>query len=124
MAFVKMDREHTMTQDFGDVFEKIEELLNSNGSVSQAMRDKLLLMAVSTIHLEVARLREDVISDEKSTTTYQDKSDKRMDTLERLSIVRWINNNPKSAIFLVVLFFAFLYSDFIRVILSLLGFDI
>ena len=113
-----------MTQDFGDVFEKIEELLNSNGSVSQAMRDKLLLMAVSTIHLEVARLREDVISDEKSTTTYQNKSDKRMDTLERLSIVRWINNNPKSAIFLVVLFFAFLYSDFIRVILSLLGFDI
>jgi hypothetical protein len=120
-----------MTQDFGDVFEKIEELLNSNGSVTQPTRDKLLLMAVSTIHIEVTRLREDLIKavgrqvlDQKSSVTYQSKSDKRMDVLERNSIIRWIDGHPKTAIFLVVLFFALIYSDFIKVILSLLGFDI
>lgn len=94
------------------IFDEISEILSGNGDVSRATRDRLMLAGMRELFLLVQPIAD---------------HDRRLDELERKSIVSWIKAHPKTAIAIVVAAFVLLnlwfVSDFRQAVLPLLGFS-
>ena len=92
------------------IYDDITDLLDTNGNLDSELRGRYMLIALR----EIGR-------DLKDLKLLKDK----VEELERVSIIRFMQKNPKTAALLVVAIFvvlnAWFVSDFRQIILQVLG---
>lgn len=93
-----------------NLIDQINELLNRNGKMQQAVRDRLILLCISEIY--------------RATQTLPDIQ-RRVERLENRSLLLLAERHPKAALTLLTAFFLlinlWLMGDVRRMILPLLG---
>ena len=92
------------------VYDDITDLLDGNGEVDPETRGRYTLLALREIGRDLEQVK---------------GLEKRVETLERNSIIRFIKDNPKTSSFIIFLIFiafnAWFVSDFRKTILVVLG---
>lgn len=92
------------------IYDDITDLLDGNGSIDAETRGRYTLLALREIGRDLEQVK---------------GLEKRVDKLERISIIRFIKENPKTSAFIIFLIFvgfnAWFVSDFRKTILLLLG---
>lgn len=93
-----------------NLIQEINDLLNQNGKIRQAVRDRLILLCISEIY--------------RATQTLPDIR-RRVERLENRSLLLLAEKHPKAALSLLTLFFLlmnlWMIGDVRRLILPLLG---
>lgn len=92
------------------IIDQIDAILAENGSISEKSRNRLLLMAMREILEQVKQIKD---------------HDKRIETLERKSIILWAEKHPKAAAVILasslIVINLWFISDFRKFLLVVIG---